>query len=226
LTQGDRLAARARAAGVALLALAAAGVTWRLRPSTGLTTGSPDAAVVLGCAWLAWLLASYLALAVAASAIAHLVAGRATAARILARLAPGSVRRLVDAAVTLGAATAVLTGTTAAASAAPVNHVVASRTVDRAIPGSGLDWPGLRSPARPVPHPHPHRRQPAAFVDVQPGDTLWSIAARQLGPGATGGEITAAWHAWYAANRSVIGANPNLIQPGQQLVAPQRGSNR
>jgi nucleoid-associated protein YgaU len=55
---------------------------------------------------------------------------------------------------------------------------------------------------------------------VAPGDCLWLIAARRLGPHPTDAEITAQWPRWYAANRSVIGADPNLITPGEVLHAP------
>jgi nucleoid-associated protein YgaU len=55
---------------------------------------------------------------------------------------------------------------------------------------------------------------------VRPGDSLWGIAARHLPAGASAGRIDAAWRQWYAANRSVIGGDPNLILPGQHLIAP------
>lgn len=42
------------------------------------------------------------------------------------------------------------------------------------------------------------------------GDTLSSIADAQ--------DVTGGWHELYAANRSVIGADPNLIRPGQVLA--------
>ena len=48
---------------------------------------------------------------------------------------------------------------------------------------------------------------------VQPGQTLWGIAGvayRQPGW----------WPAIWAANQSIIGNNPNLIRPGQQLALP------
>jgi LysM repeat protein len=48
----------------------------------------------------------------------------------------------------------------------------------------------------------------AATYSVQPGDTLAGIAARS---GTT-------WEALYAANRTVIGGNPNVIAVGEQLV--------
>ncbi|MGF7238125.1 MAG: LysM peptidoglycan-binding domain-containing protein [Frankia sp.] len=60
----------------------------------------------------------------------------------------------------------------------------------------------------------------SAEVVVHRGDSLWSIVARQLGPGATDEQIAAAWPAWWAANREVIGPNPNLILPGQVLRPP------
>jgi len=55
---------------------------------------------------------------------------------------------------------------------------------------------------------------------VRRGDSLWSIAARHLPAGATDHEIAAAWPRWYAANRTVIGPDPDLLRPGQRLVPP------
>jgi nucleoid-associated protein YgaU len=49
---------------------------------------------------------------------------------------------------------------------------------------------------------------------------LWTIAARHLPASAGAGAIDGSWRRWYAANRSVIGADPNLILPGQHLLAP------
>ena len=47
---------------------------------------------------------------------------------------------------------------------------------------------------------------------VQPGDTLSAIAAALHVPGG--------WQALYAANRSRVGPDPNVIQPGTVLVLP------
>jgi hypothetical protein len=55
---------------------------------------------------------------------------------------------------------------------------------------------------------------------VRPGDTLWDIAARHLGPNASNADIARAWPRWYAANRVSIGANPQLIHPGLVLQPP------
>lgn len=60
-------------------------------------------------------------------------------------------------------------------------------------------------------------------IVVQRGDSLWSIAARHLGPGATTAEINAEWPRWFAANQRVIGDDANLITPGQVLSLPTSG---
>ncbi|TCC35188.1 LysM peptidoglycan-binding domain-containing protein [Kribbella sindirgiensis] len=57
-------------------------------------------------------------------------------------------------------------------------------------------------------------------VVVRKGDSLWSLAARELGPSATAEAIAARWPDWYAANRHVIGNDPDLILPGQVLRIP------
>ena len=61
-------------------------------------------------------------------------------------------------------------------------------------------------------------------VVVQPGDSLWSIAAAQLPGDAAAARIDAAWRDWYRANRDIIGPNPNLVIPGQVLYAPDDGT--
>jgi LysM repeat protein len=53
---------------------------------------------------------------------------------------------------------------------------------------------------------------PAARYVVQPGDTLSGIAARFA--------VRGGWPALYAANRSLIGPDPDLIHPGTVLVLP------
>ncbi len=62
--------------------------------------------------------------------------------------------------------------------------------------------------------------------EVQPGDSLWSIAADALGPEATAADIGTAWPEWYAVNRDVIGPDPDLIHPGDQLSLPTEESTR
>lgn len=57
-------------------------------------------------------------------------------------------------------------------------------------------------------------------VVVAPGDTLWDLAAAHLPPGATDAQIATSWHAWYELNVTVIGSDPDLLQPGQLLQVP------
>lgn len=59
-----------------------------------------------------------------------------------------------------------------------------------------------------------------AVVVVRAGDTLWDIAARHLGPESTDQDVAEAWPRWYSANLDQIGADPDLILPGQRLVVP------
>jgi LysM repeat protein len=68
--------------------------------------------------------------------------------------------------------------------------------------------------------------EPVARVHVvRPGDTLWDIAATDLGP-ADHERITAHWHRIYRLNRAVVGAEPDLIHPGQQLRMPTPQQDR
>ncbi|MEK8228095.1 LysM domain-containing protein [Oerskovia sp. M15] len=54
------------------------------------------------------------------------------------------------------------------------------------------------------------------------GDSLWSIAARSLGPGASDAQIVAELQRWFVTNQGVIGEDPDLIVPGLVLRAPHR----
>jgi len=76
---------------------------------------------------------------------------------------------------------------------------------DRPAAGAATRYTDLRLPGR---------------VVVKPGDSLWSIAARELGPDASAEAIAARWPEWSAANRQVIGSDPDLILPGQVLRTP------
>lgn len=65
-------------------------------------------------------------------------------------------------------------------------------------------------------------RTVADEVVVRRGDTLWDIAARHLGPGASAADVAAEWPRWHDANRRQIGADPDLILPGLRLTPPDR----
>ena len=55
----------------------------------------------------------------------------------------------------------------------------------------------------------------------QRGDSLWAIAAQRLGPGASNEAIATESQRWYAANRDLIGTDPNVIHSGITLRAPE-----
>ncbi|MBT2522719.1 LysM peptidoglycan-binding domain-containing protein [Arthrobacter sp. ISL-28] len=61
---------------------------------------------------------------------------------------------------------------------------------------------------------------PRTDVVVRSGDSLWTIAAEALGPGASDVEIALEWPRWFEANRAAIGANPDVLLPGQILRSP------
>lgn len=65
--------------------------------------------------------------------------------------------------------------------------------------------------------PSPEETPPARVLQVQPGDSLWSLTAGLLPPGAPAAAVAAGWRLLYAANREVVGADPDLLQPGQVL---------
>ena len=62
-----------------------------------------------------------------------------------------------------------------------------------------------------------------SYAVVRPGDSLWAIAARDLPDHASPATVAAHWQEIYQANRAVIGADPDLIVPGQRLVLPPVG---
>src|SRR5919107_1532285 len=52
---------------------------------------------------------------------------------------------------------------------------------------------------------------------VEPGDSLWSISEKHIGPGATPEQIAYEVERIFELNRDQIGENPNLIFPGQEF---------
>lgn len=60
----------------------------------------------------------------------------------------------------------------------------------------------------------------ASNIEVGSGDSLWSISAERLGPEASARQIAKGVRRIYASNREVIGEDPNLIMPGQELALP------
>jgi nucleoid-associated protein YgaU len=87
----------------------------------------------------------------------------------------------------------------------------------RVVPAAPL--PVLDRAIEPPAQTPPARHQVRDVV-VRPGDTLWSIAARELGPGHDAADVARAWPRWYAANADRIGPDPARIRPGERLRVP------
>lgn len=89
-------------------------------------------------------------------------------------------------------------------------------------PGRVVDAEALEARSGDQAHPAPGSGSPdhERPVVVRPGDTLWDIAARHLGPHASATAVAQAWPRWYAANQEVIGEDPDRVLPGMTLRAP------
>lgn len=189
-------------------------------------------APVLGLVCLvAWLLAGWLVLAALILLAVRLpgLSGRVAAA-VAVRVVPPAVRRCLE--VVVGASLAL---TTVAALPAVADGPGAAATPTAS---DSLDWPTLPATGRPVRTTPtastargPAGSSPAAAaparagqVLVAPGDTLWALAERSLqargraAPSAAAIAVT--WPSWWAANREVIGDDPDLLLPGTPLRSP------
>jgi nucleoid-associated protein YgaU len=139
---------------------------------------------------------------------------------------PAPVRRLV-----LLACGAALAG-----GLAPPSYAAPAAAADRDRPAAalveGLPLPDRTTASMHLGHlvarraaalgrPGPADRPPRTVV-VGPGDTLWGLADATLAPGASASAVSDRWHRIYRANRAVIGADPDLIQPEQRLRLPRR----
>ena len=185
-----------------------------------LTSTAPTASLVAGVALLAWACAGWLLLVVAVTWLAELpgLLGQ-VGAHASKRLAPASVRAAARLALGTTVAVTVLAGPAASAATGPRSPLPAVAAT------SDFDWPGATTRAPLIAPPaHPIAATPAApsgsEVVVHGGDSLWSITARDLGPAASTRQIAQTWPRWWAANRAVIGDDPDLIRPGLVLVRP------
>jgi len=236
-TQGSEVRRMRWLAGTAALAALCAaaprpGSAWHQLTEV---SGDPTAPVVAAAALAAWALAAWLVLVVLATLATRLpgTAGALAGAAIRCG-APLAVRRGLEAALGLTvAATALGAAPAVAADAVPHAARPAAAVPSLDWPGPAapsLDWPGAPSaaPATAPPVSAPELGAAQAVV-VRPGDSLWAIAAAHLTtPGATPSTAAVArsWPRWWSANRAVIGADPDLIQPGTRLVPPADTSTR
>jgi nucleoid-associated protein YgaU len=174
-------------------------VGWLLPTALSSGTATFDAALVRVCAGLAVVAACWLWVATVSTVLIAVRGPGRYAAGV-----PAPLRRAV-----LAACGVALTGGLLAAG--PAQATPGRPHEDRVTSAvAGLPLPD-RATAPPI---HvPARRD----VVVAPGDTLWAIAARLGGPGASAAEIDACWRRLYDLNRAAIGPDPDLIHPAQRL---------
>lgn len=99
--------------------------------------------------------------------------------------------------------------------------VLAGPASARPDPPAPTSLAGLPLPDRPA-----GSAEPARTVLVRPGDSLWAISARTLGPGASAGDVASYGHRVHVLNRRVVGADPDLLHPGQRLRLPPAQERR
>ena len=96
--------------------------------------------------------------------------------------------------------------------------------------GDDVGWGALVRPAIPTgptgaqePEQRPRASESAPerrMHVVAAGESLWAIAQAHLGEDASAQRVDAAWRSLYRHNADTIGADPNLIHPGDTLVVP------
>lgn len=120
-----------------------------------------------------------------------------------------------------GAARVRIPGVPVAVRAALFTTVVVAAVASPAHADSAHDLDGLTLPDRPTTTAAPFDPivDPSS-VTVRTGDTLWALAADHLPRDASAQRIAGSVASWHAANRQVIGPDPDLIMPGQVLTPP------
>lgn len=232
------------------LGIAAVPVVWgrtRLSDALGSRPATVDEVVGAGAVVALSVLLLWVATALIVSTLATVPgAVGLAAARLAAAVSPPVLRRVVAVAVGVtlaGGASPAFGGvpepTGHAAPAAPTSNAGLVSTSEGSagkgntvegntgVGWAGVGWAGLANTGESNPPDLPTLDRPAApavvpvVVTVAPGDSLWRIAARHLGPGANETQIAAEWPRWFEANRAVIGGDPDLIHPGQRLTPPR-----
>jgi len=209
-----------------------------------------DTAVAALAAAALWLLAGWVAVGLVAALAGRLPGATGVFAQRIAAVAlPRGLYRAAAGAAGLGVLLS-----PAVASAAATHHVAphpggtASAAASIPVPSPLTPTSSLRAPQLPV-DSAPAARSPAVHapaarsgdvhsptgpgraaetptVTVRPGDSLWRIAAAHLGRAPTAARVAAAWPRWFAANRAVIGADPDLLVPGEVLHAPHSSEDQ
>jgi hypothetical protein len=226
--RGSRTWGAAATFGLLLAAVLPAVCATAVTPGTLATARAPGAdtsSLVAALALLtAWVVIARLAITAVAVVLAHLPGAFGSVARRVALVAsPALLRSFVRVAAGVVAVATPLTATTAAlADIGPSSGSGTAATV-RIIPAGTvpvLDRRVADAGTVTVPRVVPGPVAPTRTIVVRSGDTLWSIAERSLPQPHTQADVARSWPRWFAANRAVIGADPGLIRPREQLAVP------
>ena len=185
--------------------------------------GSLAGLIAAGVAWSAY---AWLTIAVVLTALELLPGtfGRAAAMAVRAMTSEGS-RLLLRSALGVAVSTPLTIGIAHASAGDGADSLrwggvekPSSVPTQRASPGGDRlaipDRPTVGAETRYTPI------RPASSVRVRRGDSLWVIAAREIGPDAPDAAIARRWPRWYAANADRIGPDPGIIHPGDVLDRP------
>jgi hypothetical protein len=229
------------AAGLAAIAALLSELTPALTSMTGalahaqrtVDTGGVDALVLAAVGLVAWAVWLWGAAGLGLTALSAAPGLLGATCSILVRLVlPAAARRGAAGLLGLSLSVAPLLGTasvllpTVASAAGPSAGTPASSAGTPSPSAAVPDWPSP-TPTAGVPDwpsGRPTPSQGSAPHVVLRGECLWDIAAGRLGQGRpsapTNREIARAVHAWWSANSSVIGPDPDLLLPGQVLSPP------
>ncbi|HJQ44090.1 MAG TPA: LysM domain-containing protein [Jatrophihabitantaceae bacterium] len=180
-------------------------------PHAATTARGTDAAIADLCGGLIWLGGAWLAvLFVLVLCCAAPGALGGAACRGLDAVAPRLIVRVV----------ATVAGGAVAAAPASATAVPSSGTgvAPPVVPATASLAP-LVPPVLPM---SPAAASGRSAVVVRSGDTLWAIARDHLARDAGPAEVSCAVARWHAANRAVLGADADLILPGQHLLPPSQ----
>jgi nucleoid-associated protein YgaU len=170
------------------------------------SVGADEAAATLGGAAL-WCAAAWFAVGLVAALLGHLPGTPGRLAGVAARaVLPKLIYRIVAGTAGVGVLLTPLSAEARTALPSPTWPVSVPSLPAPSVPAA----PSVQSVPR-----------PDAPIQVRTGDSLWRIVATRLGTKATDADVAAAWPRAYAANRAVIGADPDLLMPGQSLHLPE-----
>jgi hypothetical protein len=202
----------------------------------GLSPTDPVTPLLAVLAFLSEALIGYVVVVLALRTVSLLPGsiGRLTG-RAALLLSPAAVRNLLD---LLVGGTLLAQATLTTMPSAPLNRtpdpiqMMTTASLSSSGPATRMEPAETRPPSRRLAAPLPPwlgggPSKPRVDYTVEPGDTLWDIAAAHLEPTPRSpASVHRYWQQIYRANRPALGADPDLIHPGTRLDVPPFRSQR